>query len=403
MPVSRDLQPHLRQSGDWYPIVTLTGPRQSGKTTLCRATWPDKPWVSLEPLDRREQATSDPRGFLAALPDGAILDEVQHVPGLLSYLQDAVDRDPRPGQWVLTGSQNLQLLESVSQSLAGRTAILQLLPLSRDEVFRFEDPPHDLWQALWMGSFPRIHDVGIPADRWLADYVTTYVQRDVRQVLDIGDLRAFGQFVRLAAGRSGQELNLSALGADAGVSHNTARSWLSVLETGFLVFTTPAWHPNLRKRLVRAPKLHMVDSGLHCHLLGIRSADELRFHPLRGAVFESWVAAEVMKAARNRGQTPSLFHYRENRGPEVDLVVEEASRVLLVDAKSGQTFAPSFLKHLDRLADRLREAGDPRTIERVLVFGGDQGQLRNGARVVPWAQIGSALATSPSPATPGDR
>lgn len=397
MPVLRDLGLELRRSADWYPIVTLTGPRQSGKTTLCRLIWPDKPWVSLEPLDQREHALSDPRGFLHSLPDGAILDEVQHVPGLLSYLQDVVDRDPRPGRWILTGSQNLQLLESVTQSLAGRTAILQLLPLCREEVCRFEDATFDLWRALWMGGFPRIHDRAIPADRWLADYVTTYVHRDVRQVLEIGNLRAFGQFLRLAAGRSGQELNLSTLGGDAGVSHNTARSWISVLETGFVVFTTPAWHPNLRKRLVRAPKLHMVDSGLHCHLLGIRSPDELRFHPLRGAVFESWVAAEVTKAVRNRGRNPSLFHYRENRGPEVDLVLEEASRVLLVEAKSGQTFTSGFLKHLDQLAARLGDAGDRRVLDRVLVFGGEQGQERRGCRVVPWTEVGSVVPPEPVP------
>ena len=319
-----------------YPVVTVTGPRQSGKTTLCKALFANKPYVSLEPLDVRAFAAEDPRGFLDSYPDGAVIEEVQHVPGLLSYLQGVVDADPRPGRFILTGSQHFGLAEAIAQSLAGRTGVLSLLPLSYDEVQRFAEAPTDLWTTLWTGGYPRILDRRIPPDRWLADYVTTYVQRDVRQVLQIGDLLAFTTFVRLCAGRTGQELNLSALGADAGISHHTAKAWLSVLEAGFLVHRLPAWHTNLTSRMVKAPKLHFIDSGLACHLLGIRDPDQLRYHPLRGAIFETWAVAEVMKARVHRGLTPSLYHLRQPRGAEIDLLVEAGRSVIVLDTGTAQ-------------------------------------------------------------------
>ncbi|MDE3032670.1 MAG: ATP-binding protein, partial [Acidobacteriota bacterium] len=269
--IQRNLLPVLLRSAELYPVVTLTGPRQAGKTTLCQQAFPDKPYASLEPLETRAFAQEDPRGFLAQFPSGAILDEVQQAPDLLSYLQVHVDRNPAPGQFILTGSQHLGLSQAISQSLAGRTAVLHLLPPSLEELRRFPNPPDSLFDTLFAGAYPRIHDRSIPPSRWLSDYLATYVQRDVRQVLNVGDLVTFTTFLRLCAGSTAQELNLSRLATDAGISQPTARAWLSVLETSFLGFRLPPWHTNLRKRRVKAPKFHFFDSGLACHLLGIQS------------------------------------------------------------------------------------------------------------------------------------
>lgn len=379
--IERNLAPVLREAAEQYPVVTVTGPRQSGKTVLCRAVFGDHRYASLEPLDVRAAAREDPRGFLEELGPRALIDEVQHVPELLSYIQVASDEDPAPGRFVLTGSQHLGLLSGVAQTLAGRTAILNLLPLSLDEIARFPDLPSDLWETLWAGAYPRIPDRGIPAARWLSDYVTTYVQRDVRQVLNVGDLEAFDAFVRLCAGRTATEVNLSALGSDAGVSYNTARSWLSVLETGFLCFRAPAWRRSARKRIVKAPKLHFLDSGLVCNLLGIHDPGQLRNHPLRGQIFESWVASEIYKAQAHRGLPPRLHHYRDVKGLEVDLIVEGAKGTVAVEAKSGATVASDFLRPLQRLA----ESSEP--ARRVLVFGGEDRGRRRGTAILPWREI----------------
>ena len=237
--VARNLHKALLDRARYAPVVTVTGPRQSGKTTLCRAAFPELDYVSLEPLDNRQFALDDPRGFLERYAGGAVIDEIQHAPDLLSYLQEAVDEDPRPGRFILTGSQHLGLVAAVAQSLAGRTALLRLMPLSLDELRRFPQPPESLWSTVWSGGYPRIFDRGLPAGHWLADYVSTYLERDVRQVVQVGDLLAFGRFLRLAAGRTAQEVNLSKLGSDAGVSYNTAKSWLSVLEATFAVHRLP--------------------------------------------------------------------------------------------------------------------------------------------------------------------
>jgi hypothetical protein len=363
--------------------VTITGPRQSGKTTLCREVFKRLPYVSLEPIDIRTFAQDDPREFLDEYRRGAIIDEVQHAPELLSYIQEEVDARPRPGRFVLTGSQNLGMLANIGQSLAGRTAVLHLLPLGLDELRRFESAPTDLLPTLWAGAYPRIHDRKIPANRWLADYVTTYVQRDVRQLLNVGDLEAFTTFVRLCAGRTAQEVNLSALGADAGVSHNTARSWLSILEACFLVFRVPPWLRNVRKQIVKSPKLHFFDSGLVCSLLGITNPEQLRHHPLRGPIFESWVAAEVYKARVHRGLDPRLFHYREAKGLEVDLIVDRGADRVAVEAKSGATAPPDAFRALVRFAASMRR---PKP-QSIVVFGGERSQRRKDGQLVSWRAI----------------
>jgi predicted AAA+ superfamily ATPase len=382
--VRRNLATVLVRVARHYPVVTLTGPRQSGKTTLCREVFPGKTYVNLERPDDRAYASSDPRGFLADHPDGAVLDEVQHVPELLSYLQAEVDDDPRHGRWILTGSEHLAISGSVAQTLAGRAGVLKLLPLAADELRRFPQAPDDPVATLFAGGFPRIFDRGVPPQRWLGDYLQTYLQRDVRRLLAVGDLEAFTTFMRLLAGRTAQELNLSRLGADAGVSHNTARSWLSVLEASFLVFRVPAWARSHRKRLVKAPKIHWTDSGLVCHLLGIREPEQLTTHPLRGAVFESWVTAEVLKAHANRGLEASLYHLRETRGAEIDLLVDRGPDIVGVECKSGATVASDALDGLERLPEVLAGGTAARGI---LVYGGDARQRRSAADVVPWTQL----------------
>jgi hypothetical protein len=385
--INRDLAPVLSRWATAYPVVTLTGPRQSGKTTLCKTVFPDKPYLSLEPMDVRTYAREDPRGFLAQFPDGAVLDEVQRTPELLGYIQDLVDRDPRPGKFILTGSQHFGLSEAVSQSLAGRTAILHLLPPSLGELVRFPHPAHDLATVLQTGAYPRIHDQGIPAARWLADYLATYIQRDVRSILNVGDLDAFTGFLRLCAGSTGQELNLNRLGTDAGISQPTAKAWLSVLETSFLVFKLPAWHANIRKRLVKAPKLHFYDTGLACHLLGIQSPSQLQNHPSRGALFESWVASELLKQRHHRGLQPSAHHFREVTGLEVDMMFQDGPEALLVEAKSGQTMDGSFLAPILEAQATLAPGQPSSAWTCALVYGGDQSQVRQGVRVLPWSRI----------------
>lgn len=385
MSIPRNLAPTLQDATRHYPVVLLTGPRQSGKTTLCRTVFADRPYVTLEPLDRREAAIADPRGFLAEFRSGAIIDEIQHAPTLASYLQEEVDRDATPGRFILTGSQQFALMPRIAQSLAGRCAVLTLLPPSLDELRRFPSPPVDLLTTLWMGAYPRIHDRNIPADRWLSDYFATYVQRDVRDLLNVGDLMAFTDFMRLAAGRTGQEINLSKLGGDAGVSHNTARQWLSVLEASYLVQRLPAWHTNQRKQVIKAPKLHFVDSGLACHLLDIREPEQLRHHPLRGTIFESWVAAELLKREAHAGRSARLFHYRESRGLEVDFLIETGGRRLAIEAKSGATVVGDFFAPLERLCTTMPEA------RAGIVFGGDTSMQRHGMRAVPWDQLDTLL------------
>jgi hypothetical protein len=385
--IPRILEQKLRELSGYYPAVVVTGPRQSGKTTLCQIVFPAKAYVSLEALDTREYAISDPRGFLAEYGDGAIIDEIQHAPELLSYLQSDIDARPDPGRFILTGSQHFGLSQSISQSLAGRCGILVLLPPSLDELHSFPTAPADLLSVLWQGAYPRIYDRGIPAHQWLADYTATYVQRDVRQVINIGDLQVFSGFLKLCAGRAAQEINLSALGSDAGLSHNTVRAWLSVLETSYIIHRLPAWHANIRKQVIKAPKLHFFDSGLVCYLLGIRSQEQLRFHPLRGAIFESWVISEIYKTIVHSGVQPNLYHYRETRGLEIDLLIEQYEGLDAVEIKSGATIAVDFFKNLKRFSDRMKAAGKKSPIRSHVVYGGDDSRQRSDAQVLSWRDV----------------
>ena len=383
--ISRDLSPILRYSAQKWPSVTLTGTRQSGKTTLCRALFPNLAYTSLEAPDVRAFAVEDPRAFLGQFDSGAILDEVQRVPELLSYLQEFIDEDPSPGRWILTGSQNLSLLNSISQSLAGRTAIHYLHPLTRGETIRFAEYPRTLDAALISGSYPRIFDRGLQPGAWFSSYVATYLERDVRSLVNVGDLATFQRFVSLCAGRTAKLVNLSSLAGDCGVSQPTARAWLSILETHFLVFRLPAFHSNLRKRLVKMPKLHFYDTGLLCWFLGIRTSDQLQTHPLRGAIFESWMVSEIAKHRTNKGLSQHLSFYRDRHGLEADLIIHHSAECRLVDAKSSSTPSSSMFSGSKRVQRQLIQSGQQFPI--TVVYGGNKLQFRGSDSLVPWAQL----------------
>ena len=392
MLINRDIAPRLLEAARQLPAITLTGPRQSGKTTLCRALFPEHAYVSLEDPDERAFANEDPRGFLARYPQGAIVDEVQRLPELPSYLQGIIDNDPTPGRWILTGSQNLALLATVSQSLAGRTAVHALLPLTRGEITRFDRSPADLDDTLFAGGYPRIFDRGLDPAEWLRSYVATYLERDVRTIANIGNLTAFQRFVELCAGRSGQLLNYSSLSSDCGVSQPTAKAWLSILETSYVTFRLPPFHANLRKRLVKMPKLFFYDTGLVCWLLGVREPEQLRTHPLRGAIFETWVVSEIVKQRTNRGLSGGLSFYRDSNGAEVDLIIQRPDGVMLIDAKSSVTASSSLLAGVRRVQRHFTKL--PGACEIAVAYGGEELQGRSEGSLVPWQMLETVGATS---------
>ena len=393
--IHRDLASALQQASTWAPSVTLTGPRQSGKTTLCRAVFPDHPYQSLEEPDVRAFATEDPRAFLAQFPDGAVIDEIQRAPDMASYLQGIIDGDPAPGRWILSGSQNLALHAAVSQSLAGRTAVHQLLPLSWDEIRRFPRHPQSLEAALFSGGYPRIFDRNLDPSKWLRSYVGTYIERDVRTVSNVGDLNTFQRFVQLCAGRTAQLLNYSSLADDCSISQPTARAWFSILEASCIAFHLPAFNIKLRKRLVKMPKLYFHDTGLACWLLGIREPGQLRAHPLRGALFETWVVSEVLKHRTHRGEHAGLSFYRDRNGAELDLIVEEPDALALIEAKSAATPSSSLFAGVERVHPHL--GGLRPRCDVAVVYGGEEFQQRTHGRLIPWRLARSAAPPSVEP------
>ena len=375
--IEREIAPHLSRLFQQYPFVTVTGPRQSGKTTLCRAAFPDLAYANLEAPDQRQFAESDPRGFLAQLGEGAIIDEIQHVPDLLSYLQVLADERRRNSLFVLTGSEQFQLSSAISQSLAGRTALLRLLPFSLAERERI-GASLTIDEMLFSGFYPRILDQGLEPRQALGDYFETYVERDVRRMGEIRNLSSFRRFVRLCAGRVGQLVNLSALGSDAGVSHTTAREWLTVLEASYIVFQLPPYHANIRKRLVKSPKLYFYDVGLASFLIGIEHPDQVVTHPLRGPLFENLVVAETLKYRFNRGLQPNLSFFRDSRGLECDLFYETGRGIGAIEIKSGATIASDYFTSLHRVAALI-----PDISAKAVIYGGDTRQSRTDADAVP--------------------
>lgn len=385
--ILRAVEPLVRELLGGFPIVTVTGPRQSGKTTLARKVMADRPYRSLEDPDVRALAVDDPRGFLSQVRDGAVLDEVQRAPELFSYLQTHVDNDGRMGRFLLTGSQQFGLMSGISQSLAGRSAFVELLPLSRAELAHGGYAPADLDSSLFAGGYPALFDRPVAPRRWFPAYVTAYVERDVRQLLNVQDLDAFQRFVRMCAGRSGQVLNLSSLANDCGITHNTAKAWISVLEASYLIFLLRPHHANFNKRLIKSPKLYFLDTGLLCWLLGIQEPDQLALHPLRGSVFETFVISELRKAFLNRGEPPMFYFWRDSNGNEVDLLIESGAGLTPVEIKSGQTLNRDFFTGIERwTALAGKRARNP-----TLIYGGDDEQLRRGVQVFGWRQFESLV------------
>jgi predicted AAA+ superfamily ATPase len=378
MLVDRAISPLLATSFASYPVVTVTGPRQSGKTTLCRAAFPQLPYFNMERPDLREATAADPRGFLSRAADGAIIDEVQRVPELLSYLQVHVDDRQRNGMFVLTGSEQFRLSESISQSLAGRTAILRLLPFSTEEASVIR-PDMTIDELLFTGFYPRIYDQDLRPQQALGDYFETYVERDVRLLGGVRDLSSFQRFVRLCAGRVGQLINLQSLGNDAGISHTTARQWISVLEASYVAFMLPPLHANISKRLTKTPKLYFHDVGLASWLLGIESAAQLATHPLRGALFENLAVSDVLKYRYNSGRRGNLHFYRDSSGLEIDLIYPLGGRYLPIEIKAGQTVTGSQAAALEKFASLFPQE----TADAVLVHGGDDHRSRNRVTALP--------------------
>ncbi len=363
-----------------FPVVALTGPRQSGKTTLARASFPGKPYVSLENPDEREFAEQDPRRFLARFPEGAILDEVQRCPALFSWLQGVVDERRRMGDFVLTGSAQFDLFAGVTQSLAGRVGRVELLPLSATEMTQGGVMPQTLDRLLFCGGYPALYDRTLSPGDWFPNYVATYLERDVRQLVAVRDLSQFQRFIRMCAARSGQLLNLTALGADCGVSAVTAREWLSVLEASYLVVRLLPYHNNFGKRLVKTPKLYFLDVGLMAWLLGIRDERSIETHAARGALFETWVVSEALKRKYNAGQPADLHFWRDSAGHEVDLLEETPQGLRATEIKSGTTFASDWLSGIAKWQGI---AGDA-AVRPTLVYGGDASFEREQCSVLSW-------------------
>lgn len=380
--IKRQASAQLTQLARQFKAVAVVGPRQSGKTTLVRSLFADKPYVSLENPDTRLFATEDPRGFLAQYADGAILDEAQRTPALFSYLQQVLDETNTPGQFIITGSNNFLLQNSIHQSLAGRVAYLFLLPFSLNELA--EAQPKNLNQLLFKGFYPPLYEREMDIQTWHANYIRTYVERDVRLIKGISDLYAFERFIRLAAGRAAQMLNLSNMSVEVGVDGKTIQSWISILESSFIAFRLQPHHVNYNKRLVKMPKLYFYDTGLLCALMGIRSVEQLEYHPLRGEIFENFVVAELLKQRFNAGKPANLFFWRSHKGQEVDVLLERNNAVLPVEIKSGATVQNAMLSNLEYY---MRVAG---VQNGCLVFGGKQGQQRSsGIVVVPYTEIGN--------------
>lgn len=377
----RHLLPVLQARARQLPVVTVTGPRQSGKTTLCRLAFPERPYLNLERPDTREFARSDPRAFLDGLPEGAIIDEIQRVPELLSWIQVAVDARPDPGRFILTGSHQFELSRQIAQSLAGRTALLRLLPLSLAELAAAGTLDTD--DLLFRGGYPRIHADRLDPAMALADYFETYVQRDLRELVQLRHLAEFERFVRLAAGRTGQVLNLQSLAADVGISGHTAREWVTLLEASFIVFRLPPWFANIGKRLVKSPKLYFHDVGLAAWLVGIRQREHLVTHPLRGHLFENLAVLEVLKTYANAGLRPELHYYRDSAGNEADLVLEDGQRLLLLEIKSAKTVAADAM----RAVAAVRRALGDRETWSALIYDGAEAQRRTDFDVVPCRQL----------------
>jgi len=372
----------LLSSAKAMPILVLMGPRQSGKTTLAKLAFPDYTYVTLSNRDTQHFAEEDPRAFLQQYNDRVIIDEAQMAPSLFSYLQELVDQDDTPGRFILTGSQNFLLMEQVSQSLAGRVALHKLLPLSLYELSQVNALDESVDAVMWEGAYPRVHAQSLQPGQWYADYITTYLERDVRSLKQISDLSSFQRFLRMCAARSGQILNLSSLANDCGIAVNTAKSWLSVLEASFIVHLLQPYYNNFNKRLMKSPKLYFYDTGLICSLLNIQTPEQLSTHHLRGELFETLIVNECMKFRFNRGQPQNTYYWRDKTGHEIDMLIDSAGCLGNVEIKSSHTMQSSFVKNLKWFSENM-------SVEHTssVVYAGDADQHRSDVKVYSWRNV----------------
>jgi uncharacterized protein len=376
----RNIERHLGLAADKYRCITLIGPRQSGKTTLARKFFRGFEYYNFESPDTRDAALYDPRRFLSGIQTSVIFDEIQRVPELLSYLQEILDDPGDKKQFILTGSNNLKISEKVSQTLAGRTRILEIFPFERSELpedIRFDD----IDKAMFYGSYPRIYNENLDPTQWLGDYLVTYVEKDIRNIINIENLRAFDNYLRLAASRVGQLVNHSSLSSDAGITHPTAQKWLSALEASYICFILQPHFKNFNKRITKASKLFFYDTGLLCYLLRIMNVEQLKSHPLRGAIFENWVVSEFIKHYANQGMQAPLYFWRDQHGHEVDLVIDKSTYLKLVEIKSGMTFSRDYFKNINWL-NNLQDKDNG-----ICVYGGDKEIDFGEQKVVPWFKL----------------
>lgn len=364
-----------------FPVIAITGPRQSGKTTLCKQVFSDYTYVSLENPDDRAFAENDPKGFLAAYSSKVIIDEVQHVPQLFSYIQSVVDQSGETGQFILTGSQNFLLLEKISQSLAGRIYISHLLPFSQKELINKTE--NDLNTVLFKGGYPRIFDRDIAPSDFFPSYVQTYIERDIRSIYNVRDLSLFSAFLRLCAGRTGQLFNASSIGNELGLDYKTIQNWISILETSFILFKLEPWHVNFNKRVVKTPKYYFYDTGLAAYLLGIRKPDEISVHFAKGMLFENYCISEYLKNQWNQGQTTRAFFWRDNVGNEIDLLIEKGNDITVAEIKSGQTIKDDFFKGLTFLEKYAQNY----QLSKYLIYGGEQTRKQYTSQVLSWTDL----------------
>lgn len=371
-----------------YPIVAITGPRQSGKTTLAQQLRPDYKYINLELEENRAFADTDPHGFLQSNRDGVILDEAQFVPSLFPYLKHYTDQRGQAGEYILTGSQQFLLLENITQSLAGRVGMLQLLPFSMSELRSTGFLPSSPEELIFMGGYPRLYDKGIAPTDFYPNYLRTYVERDVRQVLKVGDLRLFRQFLTACAGRVGQRVNFLEMGNILGIDSKTVKSWMGILETSYIVVLLPPYHRNFDKRIIKSPKLYFYDTGLACSLLNINQANQLESHFAKGALFENLIVAELLKARLNIGQNPAFYFFLDNNQREIDLISEQNGGLRAIEIKAGKTIAGSFTRNLLAF-QKIAAAENPQIY---LVFGGEEGQSRSDMRILPWHEAAATVA-----------
>ena len=388
--VHRTAATKLKSLAKAFPIVSLIGPRQSGKTTLVKSLFPHHKYISLEDLDNRVYADSDPRGFLADNNHKIIIDEAQRSPDLFSYMQTKVDEFDTPGQYILTGSAHLTLLEKLTQSLAGRAALLKLLPLSLLELQSSQLLKSDNITQLFTGFYPRLYKHNVEPIDWYPNYIQTYLEKDVRLILNVKNILTFRRFLGLCAGRHGQLLDVSELANDCGIARQTVNEWLSALEASYLIYLLPSFHKNFSKRLIKSPKLYFYDTGLVCSLLKIENSEQLKTHYLRGAIFEGYVITEIIKHRYNQGLEPHVYYWKEKHGNEVDCIIEKANQLFSIEIKSGITISNEFFKGLKYWQSLTGDEPE----NSYVVYGGEQKQKREYGQVLGWNQLHDLLNVS---------